>query len=393
MVSAAADVSNEKWPYFTPDEVDAVRAVLESGAINQWTGTRVKAFQAAYAEACGMPHAVAVFNGTVALELALRAFGIGPGDEVIVSSRSFMASASCVSVLGATPVFADVDRDSQAITPATIEPLITPRTRAILPVHLAGWPADMPAIMTLAARHGLAVVEDCAQAHGASIGGRPIGSFGHASAFSFCQDKVITTGGEGGMLLLRDEAAWRAAWSFKDHGKDPSLTLGAGGTGHFRYVHTSIGTNWRMIEMQAAIGLLQLGKLADWVRLRNRNAAIWRRALGQVGCLRVPQPGPGMVHAYYRFYAFLELGRLRSGVTRDQVLDALTAAGIKAFSGSCPEIYLEGAYAHLGVSRRPVARELGETSLAFLVHPTLDPSRLEETASRAAAIITGLARD
>lgn len=380
------------WPVFAEDEIAAVADVLRSGQVNQWTGNKVKAFEAACARIFGAPYAVAVFNGTVALELALRALGIGPGDEVIVSSRSFMASASCVSVIGASPVFADVDARSQNITPETILPHITPRTRAILPVHLAGWPCDMPAIMALAQEYDLLVIEDCAQAHGALVGGRPAGSFGHAAAFSFCQDKIMTTGGEGGMVLFQEEGAYTRAWSYKDHGKDIVLSQSKSPVPGFRYVHNSIGTNWRMIETQAAIGLVQLGKLEGWVTLRTRNAGIWRNALSSCRSLAVPEPGNAVRHAYYKLYAFLDRARLKPGVTRDQVLKALVDDGIRAFTGSCPEIYREGAYAALALEARPVARALGETSLMFEVHPTLDERLLSATAARAAAIITRFER-
>jgi dTDP-4-amino-4,6-dideoxygalactose transaminase len=377
----------EHWPYHADDEIEAARAVLRSGRTNQWTGTCVTTFEQRFCERFGMPHAVAVFNGTVALELALRALGIGPGDEVIVSSRSFMASASCVSCVGATPVFADVDPHSQNMTPATIAPLITARTRAIIPVHLAGWPCDMPEIMALARKHDLVVIEDCAQSHGATIDGAPTGSFGDAAAFSFCQDKIITTGGEGGMVLIRDPAAYRRAWSYKDHGKDFELMRSrAVGTG-FRYVHTSIGTNWRMLEMQAAIGLVQLDKLDGWLDARAHNARIWQQALSHCRSLRLPEPGNRYRHAWYKYYVFVDTTKLKPNATRDDIVTALVGAGLKAFTGSCPEIYREQAYAAQQVATRPVAEALGRSSLMFEVHPTLDPKRLAARADLAAKII------
>lgn len=377
----------EPWPYFGDDEIEAVAEVLRSGRVNQWTGDRVKRFEQAVAERLAMPHAVAVANGTVGLELALRALGIGAGDEVVVTARSFVASASCVSLVGARPVFADVDRNSQNLTAATIAPLLTERTRAVIPVHLAGWPADMDAIMTLAEANGLMVIEDCAQAVGASIGGRPAGSFGHAASLSFCQDKIITTGGEGGMVLFRDQGAWQRAWEYKDHGKSwDALQQPAQGSG-FRWVHGSVGTNWRLTEMQAAIGLVQLGKLERWLDRRRANAAIWAEILGESPAIRIPAPPDDVAHAFYKFYAFLRPDALKPGSTRDDVLQALVEAGIRAFSGSCPEIQREGAFADLDVAPTPVAHELGETSLRFEVHPTLDPDRLRATAAMAREVI------
>ncbi|MEZ5924001.1 MAG: DegT/DnrJ/EryC1/StrS family aminotransferase [Hyphomicrobiaceae bacterium] len=382
----------ETWPHYADDEIAAAIEVLASGRVNQWTGDKVKAFEAAFAAYVGQPHAVAVFNGTVALELALRSLGIGPGDEVIVTPRSFIASASTVTTVGATPVFAEVDAGSGNITPSTIRTMLGPRTRAILPVHIGGWPAEMPEIMALAREHGLKVIEDCAQSQGARIDGRPAGSFGDAAAFSFCQDKIITTGGEGGIVLFRDRDAWSRAWSYKDHGKSYERMVAPPDRPGFRFVHESIGTNWRMIEMQAAIGLCQLGKLDQWVEARRRRAEIWRDALASVACLRIPLPRQGIRHAFYKLHAFLLPAALKDGVTRDDILVALVGEGIRAFSGGCSEIYRERAFAGQNEPERPVARALGETNLMFEVHPTLDEARLATTAARAARIIQSFAR-
>ena len=204
---------DERWPFYADDEIEAVNAVLRSGRVNQWTGPEVFEFEQACAARFGGGRAIALANGSVALELALRAFGIGPGDEVVVSPRSFVASVSCVSLVGATPIFADVDPDSGNITAESVSRVLTDRTRAIIPVHLAGWPADVPGMMDLVRGRDIKVIEDCAQAHGAEIGGESVGSFGDAAAFSFCQDKIISTGGEGGLLTVKDESAWQWAWS------------------------------------------------------------------------------------------------------------------------------------------------------------------------------------
>lgn len=378
--------NSQSWPFFAEDEIAAVEEVLRSGRVNQWTGDRVRAFEKVAVRRFHVPHALAVANGSVALELALRALHIGPGDEVIVTSRSFVASASCVRLVGAVPVFADVDTQSQNMTVETIRPLITKKTRAILPVHLAGWPCDMPAIIDLAKTHDLIVVEDCAQAVGAEIDGRPVGSFGDAATLSFCQDKIISTGGEGGMVLFQERAAFERAWQFKDHGK--SLAAKQPGTGPgFRWLHDDIGTNWRLTEMQAAIGILQFEKLEDWLEKRRQNATIWRDAFRHTDCLRIPEPPGHIRHAYYKFCAFMRPERLRPGLSRNNVLTRLNEAGIRAFSGSCPEIYREKAFSRFDVETRPVAHELGETSLMFEVHPTLDPANLQDTAAKANAII------
>jgi len=362
------------WPVFDEEAIAAVSSVLRSGRVNAWLGREVSCLEEEFAALVGCRHAVAVANGTVALELALHALGIGPGDEVIVTCRSFVASAGCCLMRGATPVFADVDPVSQNITPEAIRALLSPRTKAIIAVHLAGWPCEMDPIMELAREHHLVVVEDCAQAHGATYKGRPVGSLGHAAAFSFCQDKILSTGGEGGMLTTNSQAVWEKAWSFKDHGKSFDAVHRENHSGVFKWLHESIGTNWRMTEMQAAIGRVSLRKLSGWVGTRQRYAAILNERLGKLPALRLTIPPSHVGHSYYKYYAFLRTSRLRAGWTRDRTVRAIQTEGIPCGSGSCPEIYMEKAFDLSGIRpprRLPVARQLGQTSLMLLVHPTL----------------------
>lgn len=379
----------ERWPYYADDEIEAVAAVLRTGRVNQWTGPEVFAFEDACTTRFGGGYGVALANGTVALELALRAFGIGVGDEVVVTPRSFVASALCSMMVGATPVFADVDHESGNITAESIARVITDRTRAIIPVHLAGWPAEMTEIAALARTHDVKLIEDCAQAHGAEINGRSVGSFGDAAVFSFCQDKIMSTGGEGGFLSLKDRRAWERAWSFKDHGKNRDKVLApAIHPGLFRWLHDEIGTNWRLTGPQAAIGLIQLQKLDQWQTDRARNAAIWIDALRDVGGLRLPMPPPGVRHAYYKLYFYLDLPEPGAATrARSEILIRSAEAGLRVFSGSCSEIYLEEAFAGLPQPDCPVAQSLGESSLMVEVHPTLKPDLLERRAVRLAAIL------
>jgi len=370
------------WPSFDAEEQAAVVRVLASGKVNYWTGEEGRAFEREYAQFTGRRHAVAVANGTLALELALEAFGIGAGDDVVTASRTYVASASCAVMRGARPVIADVDRDSQVVTAATLRAALTPRTKALVVVHLAGWPCPMDEIMALAEERGLVVIEDCAQAHGATYQGRPVGAFGHAAAFSFCQDKIITTGGEGGMLVLDDEAAWKRAWAYKDIGRSYDAVYNRQHPPGFRWITESFGTNWRLTEMQAALGRLQLRKLADWTARRRAHAQRLAAGLSALPGLRVPLPGDHVGHAYYKFYAFVRPERLAPGWNRDRIMEAVNALGIPCTVGSCSEIYLEKAFAERGwapARRLPVARELGETSLMFMVHPTLPPQALEAT--------------
>jgi dTDP-4-amino-4,6-dideoxygalactose transaminase len=369
------------WPKFETDEIEAAVRVLQSGKVNYWTGDEGRQFEKEFAAYTGCKYAVAMANGTLALELALHALGIGPGDEVIVPSRTFIASASCVMMRGAEPVFADVDPDSQNLKAETIRPLLTPRTKAVIVVHLAGWPCDMDPIMELARERGLKVIEDCAQAHGATYKGRPVGSLGDAAAFSFCQDKIMTTGGEGGMLTTNDETIWERAWSFKDHGKSYDAVYKHQHPAGFRWLHDSFGTNGRLTEVQSAMGRILLQKLPRFVETRRKNAAILTQGFSKLPGLRVTVPSEEIGHSYYKYYAFVSPENLRDGWNRDRIMSAISAEGIPCFSGSCSEIYLEKAFPKEMRPRKrlDVARELGETSLMFLVHPTLSEEDLLDT--------------
>lgn len=370
------------WPAFTPEEGDAVREVLLSNRVNYWTGEQCREFEREFAAWTGTRHAVALANGTVALEVALYGLGVGPGDEVVVTPRSFLASASCVVTAGAVPVFADVDRDSQNLSADTIARVLTPRTKAVVCVHLAGWPCDMDPIMKLARRHRLGVIEDCAQAHGAVYKGRRVGSIGDVGAWSFCQDKIMTTGGEGGMVTTNDRALWSRMWSYKDHGKSWEAVYEREHPPGFRWLHESFGVNGRMLEMQAAIGRIQLRRMADWHSRRAALAhAIWECAARLPG-LRVPSIPGDVEHAAYKCYVFIEPAELLPGWSRDRVIDEIARLGVPCYQGSCSEVYLEKAFDDTGFrppEPLPVARELGETSLMFLVHPTLTPSEISRT--------------
>jgi len=381
------------WPSFTSEEAAAVQHVLLSNKVNYWTGTEGREFEKEFAEWAGTRYAVALGNGTLALDVALKGIGIAPGDEVVVTPRTFIASVSCVVNAGATPVFADVEPDSGNISAATIARVLTPRTKAVICVHLAGWPCDMDPIMALAEQHGLKVIEDCAQAHGARYKGRSVGSIGHMGAWSFCQDKIMTTGGEGGMVTTNDEAAWRAMWAFKDHGKSYEAVYERQHPPGFRWLHESFGTNWRMLEMQAAIGRIQLRGMADWSARRTANAeAIWATCR-QFAAVRVPDVPEHSVHAQYKCYVYVDPAHLAAGWTRDRIVDEVNAAGVPCYQGSCSEVYLEKAFDGTGwrpAERLPVARALGETSLLFLVHPTLSEAEIAKTC-RALADVLGRA--
>jgi dTDP-4-amino-4,6-dideoxygalactose transaminase len=376
------------WPSYAEDEIAAVEEVLRSGRVNYWNGDQGTSFEKEFAAYIGTKHAIALANGTVALEAALYALGIGAGDEVIVPARTFIATASSVAMRGAVPVVADIDLCSGNLTVDTIESARTEKTKAVIAVHLGGWPCDMPEIMAYAETHGLKVIEDCAQAHGAEINGRKVGSFGHAAAFSFCQDKIISTGGEGGMLLTDDQDLWKKVWSLKDHGRDYDEVYHHGhGPGH-RWLCTTFGTNWRLTEMQSAIGRIQLKKLPEWLSVRRNHAALLIDGLSDVPGLQVHLPDQGFLHAYYRFYAFIDTEVLQADWDQHRIIDAITAEGIPCFHGSCSEIYREKAFGQVMRDSYPLpnATLVGRSSMALLLHPNLEPEHIERTVAVVRAV-------
>jgi dTDP-4-amino-4,6-dideoxygalactose transaminase len=379
-----------RWPYVPEEDIALVSEILRSGKINYWTGDAGRQFEKDFAESIGVKHAIALTNGTVALELPLMAYGIGPGDEVVVTPRSFIASASCIVAVGAKPIFADVDPVSQNITAETIRKVVTPKTKAIITVHLAGWPCDMDPIMNLAEEHGLIVIEDCAQSHGARYKGRPIGSIGHAAAWSFCQDKIITTGGEGGMLTTNDQQIWQYCWSYKDHGKSWDLVNNAKGKIGFQWVHASFGTNWRLSEVQSALGRQALGRLSAEVDKRRAHSHKLNEQLRQFPCVRLTEPGPEIFHSYYKYYFFVRPDQLANGWSRDRIMQAVLAEGVACLAGSCGEMYLEQAFPQelRPQERLPVAKQLGETSLMTLVHPTLTDEDIQDVAEAFSKVLS-----
>lgn len=380
------NTSFSPWPSFSLEEVEVVQRVLMSGRVNYWTGGECREFENEFATWAGARHAVALANGTLALDIALKALNIGPGDEVVVTPRTFIASVSCVVNAGAVPVFADVEADSGNISARTIAAVLTPRTRAVICVHLGGWPCDMDPIMALAAQHAnLKVIEDCAQAHGARYKGRSVGSIGHVGAWSFCQDKIMTTGGEGGMVTTNDDDLWRNMWAYKDHGKSWAAVYEREHPPGFRWVHESFGTNWRMLEMQAAIGRIQLKRMPDWTAKRTANALAILNVCSRYESIRVPafdDHDERTAHAYYKCYVYVNEDKLADGWSRDRIIEEINLQGVPCFQGSCSEVYREKAFD--GTAWRPksslrVARELGDNSLMFLVHPTLTQSEILKT--------------
>jgi len=386
------------WPHFFDDEIAEVEKVLREGRVNYWTGTRGREFQESYARFCGARHGIAVMNGTAALHVALAAAQIGPGDEVIVPPRTFIATAFSVLHQNAVPVFADIDPRTQNIDTHSIRERITERSRAIICVHLAGLPCDMDPIMELAAEFDLKVIEDAAQAHGAKYKGKRTGTLGHIAAFSFCNDKIITTGGEGGMVVTDSDEMAEIARSFKDHGYEERerrnlLELEA----LYTYIHHRMGYNYRMTEMQAAIGLKALEKLEWNLSRRRENARYLSDHLSQHDTLTPPFESDDFEHAYYKYYMRLNLKRLKTD--RDTFVKAVRAEGVPIGLGTSSEGYREQAFQELvGYGRTgcpfrcpwykgradytavelPNAKRLGGEVFVLQVHPTIERRDLDD---------------
>ncbi|WP_077338972.1 DegT/DnrJ/EryC1/StrS family aminotransferase [Pseudocolwellia agarivorans] len=370
------------WPNFTEEEITAVSKVLASNKVNYWTGDEGRKFETEFAAYTDCKYAVALANGTLALDLALQTLDIGHGDEVIVTSRTFIASISSIVNAGATPVFADVELDNQNISAQTISTVLTDKTKAIICVHLAGWPCEMDDIMTLAEQHKLFVIEDCAQAHGAKYKGRSVGSIGHIGAWSFCQDKIMTTGGEGGMLTTNNEKLWRKAWAFKDHGKSYQAVYETEHPPGYRWLHESFGTNWRLTEMQSTIGRIQVKRMPQWTKIRTQYAKDIFNVCQNYNFINVPQIPDYIEHAFYKCYVTINPENLPRSWNRDKIINAITAQGVPCFSGSCSEVYREKAFENTSyLPKNPLknAQNLGENSLMFLVHPTLKKEEISKT--------------
>ncbi len=343
-------------PLLGAEEQAAVAEVLASGQLAQ--GPRVAEFERAFAEYVGTKHAVAVANGTAALVVALQAHGIGPGDEVVTTPFSFIATATSIIACGATPVFADVDPFDLNLDPEQVERVLTPRTKAVVPVHLYGHPARVSELAELCDSYGLALIEDAAQAHGAEHGGKRVGSFG-TGCFSFYPTKNMTTG-EGGMVTTDDDEVAARARQIRDHGQER------------RYLHTRLGLNWRMTDVAAAIGLVQLRKLEAWNEQRLRNAAFLAERLEHV---QLPAVRPGDRHVFHQF-------TVRVGRDRDAILEGLRAEGIGAAVHYPLPLHRQPILRELGLGGGsfPVAEAAAESVLSLPVHPALSDEDLERVA-------------
>ncbi|MBI3945873.1 MAG: DegT/DnrJ/EryC1/StrS family aminotransferase [Armatimonadetes bacterium] len=392
------------WPYFPPEAIEAAMEPLRTGRVNYWTGPIGMEFEQKFADWCGARFGISTSSGTSALHTALAGLGIGPGDEVIVPSYTFIASSFSICQAGAVPVFADVEKESHTLDPDAVAAAVSEKTRAILPVHLYGVMSNMGPILEIARKHNLLVVEDCAQAHGGECKGKRAGTIGDIGAFSFCQSKHFTTGGEGGCVVTDDEdVAWRCR-SFRDHGYDVAqrlklLDLEA----KLPYIHNMVGFNYRMTEMQSAIGLKALERMDDWnLRNRRRNATILNERLA--GCEEIqslPLDTAERRNAYWIYPIVLRIEKLSRTVK--EFTRALEAEGVPCGPVLWPQCYKEKAYReHHGFGRlnypfedpsaRPAAVQydqyfcpnaawLEDRTFFIPVHPVYEEAHMEQMAA------------
>ena len=360
--------------YFSDEEISAVSDVLRSGYVNKWFGTITNSFEEEFANYFKLDNALTMANGSLALEAAYEILEFNEGDEIITTPRTFIATASAAILKGAKVRFADVDIDSGNISSETIEPLINSKTKAITVVHLGGWPADIKNISLLAKSYNVKLIEDCSQSHGAMFDKQYVGTFSDLSVWSFCNDKIMSTCGEGGMISAKDSEIFKKLWSYRDYGKDKELVDNLPQDSSFKWLHSNFGSNLRMTELQSAVGKLHLSKLENWIKIRTKNAEKFISHLSKIPSVRVPIPNQNIKSAWYKFYCYVVPEALKKDWSRDRIIKEINDLGFPAFSGSCSEIYLERCFRDHDLvksKRLPNAKKLGETSLMFLVHPTI----------------------
>lgn len=403
--AAGEGVDFPGWPQFSEESIKAAVEPLKTGGVNYWTGTTGREFEKKFAEWNGSGFAVSTMNGTSALHTALAGLGIGPGDEVIVPSYTFIASSFCVLQAGAIPVFADVDKKTHCISPASIREKITERTRAVIPVHLYGNVCDMDEIMNIAKENNLFVVEDCAQVHGGLYRGKKAGTFGDAGAFSFCQSKSFTTGGEGGMVVTDNEDLMWQCRSFRDHGYDVRKRMSMLELeGKLPYIHMMVGYNYRMTEMQSAIGIKELERFDSWnLPRRQRNGSILIEELKDSPLImQLPIHNQDeKTNGFFVFPIVLDIDKMSCDI--EQFRSALEAEKVPVFRCFWPQSYKEQAYReHKGFGKAdfpfksteytnpdsvkysenfcPNAAYLEERTFITMVHPTLEEEHMKMTA-------------
>jgi dTDP-4-amino-4,6-dideoxygalactose transaminase len=361
---------------YSNKQIDSVIKVLKKNKTNYWTGSEGRKFEKEFSNYHNTKYSVTVSNGSIALEIALKALNLKKNTKVIVTPRSFVISASCVVNLGLKPTFADVDNNGN-LSIDGIEKVFDKNVKAIIVVHLNGLPCDLDPILKFVKKKKIYLIEDCSQAHGAVYKNKRVGSFGHISTWSFCQDKIISTGGEGGMISTNNKKLWLKCWSIKDHGKNYKSVFYKKHKTGFKWLHDEIGSNYRLTEMQAAIGRVQLRSLNKLIKKRNLIAKLYLHELKdfytKFNILKKPnflyiKKNTSIKHAYYRLNFFINKNKIKQTKLIEQLNDNNISCGV----GSCPEIYREKVFKKLksfSQSRLPNAKLLGETSITFPINP------------------------
>lgn len=371
-------------PFYSNKAIKKIGSLLKTGKVNYWTGTECKNFEKEFSRYLGNKYSVALSNGSVALEIALKALNLKKEDKVIVSSRSFVISASCTLNLGLKPIFADVD-DNGNLNFEEIKKVYDNKVKAIILVHLNGLPCDLNPIINFVKKNNIFLIEDCSQAHGAVYKGKKVGSFGDISTWSFCQDKIISTGGEGGMISTNNKKLWLKCWSLKDHGKNYDSVFHKKHKIGFRWHHDYLGSNYRMTEMQAALGRAQLKILDNQIKKRNVIANLYLNGLKSYykkydilkkpnfsflysSKTKVKKLRYKNIHAFYRLNLFIN----KKKINHLKLLKQFNQKNINCGVGSCPEIYREKVFRKLKLypkKRFSNAKLLGETSIVFPIDP------------------------
>jgi len=375
----------KRWPSYSDEEIDLVCSILKSGKVNYWSGDVGRKFEEEFAVYTGNDHAIACANGTVALIMAYKAVGVDEESEVITTPRTFVATSSAAAMCGASLRYADVDYWSGCITAKSIEPLVTDRTKCVSVVHLGGHPGDIESIARLCKEKGISLIEDCSQAHGASVNGKIVGSFGDIGVWSFCQDKIISTGGEGGMVATSNELYAERMFQMKDHGRNRRQVGASSKTSaSFKWTVESIGMNYRLTEMQSALGRYQLKRLEHNLRRRQDIADVYEEILGSCSEFRFPSLKENERCAYYRFYVYCQ--GANSGERRNWLIEEMQKHGYSVNVGSCPEVWREKGLKQYTqqVSSLRYAQMLGETSIALPISHLMSN---EDAASIAEALV------
>ena len=385
----------KNWPYYSQNEINRVSKILKSGKVNYWTGNECKNFEEVFKKKFKINYSIAVSNGTVALEAALKVLNLKKDDEVIVSCKSYQSSASAIVNIGAKPVFCDVNFNTQNIDVKYLEKKISRKTKAIICVHLGGWPCEMDKLVDIAKKNSLKIIEDCSQAHGAKFNKKYVGSFGDIAVWSFCNDKIISTGGEGGMIGIKKKKIWKKIWSYKEIGKNLDKVVKNKNKKNmgFAWVHDFFGSNLRMTEMQAAIGIIQLKKLDTTLRLRNKiNKLIWKK-LKQYKSIIIPDLSENLELAPYRCYVKLNFNYIKKKYNLKKIIKLLNKDQIICNEGSCSEMYLEKSFKNIGFSpskRLPNASKLTKISLAFFINPLIKKSELNKKINHISAVFNSI---